>query len=101
MAIAGVVWLTGVAAALLSLRWTFTPRPRFWPATLAALAALMVGYVGLTRFQMTASKTVNGVTQWRFDSKWFFAALLVLAASALACVVWKRFMPGRRSAILP
>ena len=97
--IAAAVWLCGIIAALLALRWTFSQRLRPVARVFAVLIALAVGYVGLTQFQMAASKTVNGVTQWRFDSRWFFGALLVLAVIALAGVLWKQFMLGRRNAV--
>ena len=42
-----------------------------------AIAALVLGYLGMTRFHVVASKTVNGQLQWRFDSRWFFIVTLL------------------------
>jgi hypothetical protein len=90
--IAAGLWVLGVVACLLALRWTFSQRRRFAAAIISSLGALLIGYLGMTQFRITASKAVNGQVQWRFDSRWFFIALLLLAAFTLACAVWK----GRR-----
>jgi hypothetical protein len=89
------LWLAGVAACVLAFRWSFVAnRRRFWPAVILSILALVIGYLGLTRFRVSASKTVNGVVQWRFDSKWFFIGSLLLGALALVYTLWK----GRKAA---
>ena len=93
LGIAAGFWLLGLVAALLAIRWVFTSRPGL--AAIAALAAAVIAGVGLTQFRIVASKAVNGVTQWRFDSRWFFSALLVLAVIGLAGALWKRVRAPR------
>ena len=89
--IAAGLWALGVAACLLALRWSFfSPPRRFAAALISSLGALLIGYLGMTQLRITASKSVNGQVQWRFDSRWFFVALLLLAVFTLACAVWKR-----------
>jgi NO-binding membrane sensor protein with MHYT domain len=89
--VAATLWLASVAACTLAFRWSalYTPK-RFLAAIILSLAALVVGYLGMTRFHLVASKTVNGEVQWRFDSMWFFITTLILAAATLAFTVWKR-----------
>jgi hypothetical protein len=87
--IAAVLWLLSVVACVLALRWSSIPR-RFWAAIILSGVALIIGYLGITRFHVVASETVNGQLRWRFDSKWFFIATLVLGAITLGYTLWKR-----------
>lgn len=83
------VWLGSLVAVILGLRWGVLARPqRLRPALIATVVSLVIGYLGLTRFRATASKTVNGEVQWRLDSEWFFVASLVLGGVALGLVLW-------------
>lgn len=82
--IAAIFWLASLAVCVIAF---FTKR--FIVSLLLCLAALAVGYYGLTRFHFYGSKTVNGEVQWSFNSKWFFIATLVLAALTLVCTIWK------------
>jgi hypothetical protein len=49
-----------------------------------------MGYLGMTHFRVLTSKTVNGVTQWSFDSHWFFIVTLIFGVFTLAYAIWKR-----------
>jgi hypothetical protein len=95
IAIATVLWLAGVTACFVTLRWsTSCPVTRF-PATLIlSAAALAIGYLGFTKFQVTFTRTVNG-NGWSISSKWFFLALILLAAVSLSIACWKRFRQNR------
>jgi hypothetical protein len=84
--IAAALWLASLAACVLAWRWS---SKRFGVSIVLCLAALATGYLGLTRFQVTASKTVNGHTQWSFNSRWFFITTLALGALTLAYTIWK------------
>ena len=87
--IAAMLWLLSIVACVLALRWSSVPR-RFWAAIILSGVALIIGYLGMTRFHIVASETVNGQLRWRFDSHWFFIATLVSAAFTLAYTLWKR-----------
>jgi hypothetical protein len=88
--IVAVLWLASIIACALAWRWSFAGAAnRFVASIILSLAALTLGYVGLTRFHLSASKTVNGQTQWSFNSKWFFIATLILATLTLAYTIWK------------
>lgn len=90
------LWLAGIAACVLAFRWSGrADRGRFWPSVILAIVALLIGYVGLTRYSISASKTVNGQVQWRFDSKWFFIGLLAAGVVALVCALWR----GKRTSV--
>ena len=89
IALASVVWLLSCGASLLAVYWNITAGPQRWRAAfISTCVAVLVGYMGLTRIQLNASKTVNGHLQWSFDSRWFFLGALVLAATSLALTVW-------------
>jgi hypothetical protein len=88
--IALALWLASLAACAFAWRWSFSEiAKRFVASVILCLTALAIGYPGLTHFHLTASKTVNGRTQWSFDSHWFFIATLILAALTLAYTIWK------------
>ena len=89
--IAAALWLLSIVACVLAFRWSFLTVPgRFWAATILSGAALVMGYLGMTRFHVVASKTVNGQLQWRFDSRWLFIVTLLFGAFTLAYTLWKR-----------
>ena len=84
------LWLISIAACVMAWRWSFLGRAnRFWASVVLSASALIVGYLGLTRFRVSGSKTVNGRVIWSFNSRWFFIATLILAAATLAYTVWK------------
>jgi hypothetical protein len=90
--VVAALWLGGIAACLLAFRWSFLAnRRRFWPALALSMLALLISYLGLTRFRISAAQTENGRVTWHFDSRWFFIASLALSALALAYTLWKRF----------
>lgn len=92
-------WLLSIIACIVSLRWALFGVPRrFWFGVILSSAALVGGYLGMTHFRVVASRTVNGHTQWNFDSKWFFVATIALAALSLALTIWKRKKIYRASA---
>ncbi|HWC59442.1 MAG TPA: hypothetical protein VHC44_07085 [Verrucomicrobiae bacterium] len=80
--LAALIWL----ASLASLAAYVKP---LWLSVLLSLLALAIGYLGLTRFQVNASKTVNSHVQWSFNSHWFFITTIVLAVLSLAYSIWK------------
>jgi hypothetical protein len=86
-----VLWLASLIACAVAFRWSFLSVPRrFTAAVVLSSAALVAGYVGLMHFHFAASRTVNGQTRWRIDSKWFFIATLVFGAATLIYTLWKR-----------
>jgi hypothetical protein len=98
LGICGGLWLLSVMACCFAFRWSYLGmRRRFVASVLLSLTALVIGYVGLTRFHFAASKTVNGHVQWRFNSRWLFLATLILAGGTLAYTIWKRLqtMPSQ------
>jgi hypothetical protein len=89
LGIIGVVWLLSCGASLLSLYWsTLSGFERRVPALISCGVALLLAYLGLTRIQFHASKTVNGQVVWSFNSKWFFVGALVLAGVSLSLALW-------------
>lgn len=97
VAVATALWLAGITACLVALRWSSPCRvPRFGAALVLCAGALVVGYLGFTKLQMTFTRTVNG-QGWSISSKWFFLALILLAAVSLSIVCWRRFRPVRDS----
>jgi hypothetical protein len=64
-------------------------RSVFWAVVILSVTALVLGYLGMTRFHVVASKTVNGQLQWRFDSRWFFIVTLLFGTFTLAYTLWK------------
>src|SRR4051812_17313832 len=94
--VAGALWLTSMIACVLALRWSRCCLPRRFPASLIASAlALAIGYLGMTRLHVAASKTVNGQVQWRFDSRWLFTVTLLFSAFTLAYTLWKQRKAAR------
>jgi hypothetical protein len=83
------IWVLSLAAALLGFRWSLWRRQRFLAATVASVFSIALSYVGLTRFTLSASKTVNGSVTWSFNSKYFFYVSLTLGAAALVCSLWR------------
>ncbi|MGV3662396.1 MAG: hypothetical protein ACO1TE_19590 [Prosthecobacter sp.] len=89
--VAAAFWLVGMGACGFAFRWSWLSVPRrFWAAVILSVTALVLGCLGLTRFHVVASKTVNGQIQWRFDSRWFFIATVLFATLTLAYTLWKQ-----------
>lgn len=85
------LWLLSIIACIVSLRWALFAVPRrFWFGVILSLAALVGGVLGMTHYRVMASRTVGGHMQWKFDSRWFFLATIVVAALSLALTVWRR-----------
>jgi hypothetical protein len=94
MGIAAALWLVSMCGCVLAFRWSWLSIPgRFWAAVILSVAVLVLGYLGMTRFHVVASKTVNGQVQWRFDSHWFFIVTLLFGAVTLAYTLWKKKRP--------
>jgi hypothetical protein len=93
-AAAALIWLASLGVCVIA----FVAK-RFLTSLILSLVALAIGYLGLTHFQINASKTVNGQLQWSLNSHWFFVATLILAALTLACTIWKHRMtkPGNQT----
>ena len=84
IAIAVICWLASLAACVIA--WF---AKRFVVSLILCLTALAIGYLGLTRFHLSASKTVNGQVAWSFNSHWFFVGTLILAVLTLTYCLWK------------
>jgi hypothetical protein len=92
--IAAVLWLVSIGGCVLAFRWSWLSVPgRFWAAVILSVTALVLGYLGMTRFHVVASKTVNGQVQWCFDSRWFFIVTLLFGTFTLAYTLWKKRRP--------
>jgi hypothetical protein len=61
-------------------------RPR--AAFILSCAAVLIGYWGLSRVHLNASKSINGQLVWSFNSRWLFVGALVLGAASLAWSLW-------------
>lgn len=97
IALAAALWLAGIAACVVALKWSRACRGRrFTGALLLGAGALAIGYLGYTRFELTYAKTVNG-QGWSVSSKWFFLALILLATVSLLVVCWNRFRVSRNA----
>lgn len=81
---AAIIWLASIGACIIA--WFVK---RFWISLTLSLFALATGYLGLTHYQVNASKTVNGQLVWSFNSRWFFITTVVLAFLTLAYTIWK------------
>jgi|SRR5215831_7979149 len=99
IAVVSAVWLIGCGAAILALYWNMKAgSKKWWASCILSAIALVIGYLGLTRIQFHASKTVNGHLEWSVNSQWFFIATVVLGAASLAWSVWNaRKAVGRRA----
>src|SRR6185503_18949211 len=90
LAVIAAGWAFSVIASLCAFRWGAWPIPgRLWAAISLAVFALVISYLGLTRFNVSYSKTVNG-SHWGIQSKWFFLVPLLLGALALVLVIRNR-----------
>ena len=99
VALVAAVWLLSCGASALALYWNVFARAQRRGAALASsCVALLIAYGGLSRFRLSASKTVNGHVEWSVDSRWIFIAALVFAAAALALSVWKWWRSSSRLA---
>src|SRR6476646_7537405 len=88
-AIAGA-WLFSLVSGAIAFRWSLRPVPgRFWAVIALALFTLFIGYLGLTRFNVSYSRTTNG-SHWGIQSKWFFILTLILGALSVAFGIWNR-----------
>jgi hypothetical protein len=104
IALALAVWLLSCGASLLALYWNLVAAAqRLRAAFISSCVALLIGYLGVSRIQLNASKTVNGQVAWSFHSRWFFIGALLLGGASLALTLWKwrkassRFAPGSQA----
>jgi hypothetical protein len=89
IAVIAVAWLFSCGASLLGLLCNIRPGPRrLWVALISSCFAILVAYLGWSRLQFRASRTVNGQVEWSVDSHWFFIGALVLGALSLALTLW-------------
>ena len=85
-------WLATIGACVLAFRWSVSSiQRRFWWSMTFSLLALASSYWGLTFVSISSTQEVNGRVRHTFDSRWFFAASIVLAALALGFTLWKRW----------
>ena len=87
--LASLVWLSSCGASLLALNWnSMAALQRLTAAFVSSCVALLLGYLGLSRIQLNASKTVNGHLEWSLNSRWFFITALVFGGASMALTVW-------------
>jgi len=99
IALALAVWLVSCGASVLALYWNTVARAqRCRAALVSSCLAILTAYLGLSRVQLSASKTVNGHVEWSVNSRWFFTAALILGAASLALTLWNRRQAASRSA---
>jgi hypothetical protein len=85
--IALLLWLAGLIACVVAVRWSIGPVPRRrWLALALALLALAIGYYEFQHFQFSYAQTANGET-WSIQSRWFFIALCVLGVISVCVAV--------------
>ena len=91
VSIAATLWLASLCGCVLAIRlsWLSVPQ-RLWTAVILSVTTLALSCLGIARFQVVASKTVNGQLQWRLDSRWFFIMTFLLSAFTLAYTLWKQ-----------
>ena len=92
------VWLLSCSASLLALYWNVGLQPkRLKGALISSCTAVLIGYFGISRIQLSASKTVNGDVVWSLNSKWFFIGALAAGGIALALTLWNwtKALPAR------
>jgi hypothetical protein len=80
-------------ASLLALYWNLKARSqRLRAAFISSCLALLLGYWGVSRIQLHASKTVNGQVEWSINSRWFFLVAVVLGAASVALTLrnWRK-----------
>lgn len=88
-ALASAVWLSSCGSSALALYWSLKRNAqRRLPALVLSAMGLLIGYLGWSRVQLSASKTVNGHLVWSINSKWLFLAAIILGACSLALAVW-------------
>jgi len=86
-----MIWVAGCAACFQSFQLARQRhRTRYVTAIVFAAAAVGAGLLGISRFRVNYSQTVNGQMRWHIDSRWFFAALLAIATAALVHAVWRK-----------
>ena len=96
---ASAAWLLSCGASLLALYWNIMAgSQRLLAAFISSCAALLIGYFGMSRVHLNASKTVNGHVEWSLDSHWFFIVALVLGGASLALTLWNWRKGGNRLA---
>ena len=89
ISLASAVWLLSCGGSLLALYWNIMAgAQRLRSAFIASCVALLVGYLGLSRIHLNASKAVNGHVEWSINSRWSFLGALVLGAASLALTLW-------------
>lgn len=90
-AVSAILWLFSLAAcAIAFVCCCLAPsRPRLWIAVVSSGLAILIGFLGATRFHVTYSRTVNN-SHWSLDSRWFFIVPLVLGALALFLALWRQ-----------
>ena len=97
--LASAAWLLSCGASVLALYWNMTAGSlRLRAAFISSCIALLVGYWGMGRIQLSASKTVNGQVEWSINSRWFFLGALALGAASLASTLWNWRKARRRPA---
>jgi hypothetical protein len=80
-------WIFTLVAPVLTIRWS--SRTRFSCALTFSIIALIIAYLGATRFFVTSTFTKNGHTT-TYDSRWFFMGSLAWCALAFALAIWKK-----------
>ena len=91
-AIVAICWLFTLVAPVLVIRWSC--RQRFSRAIIFSLVALVIAYLGATRFFVTSTVRDDKYTT-TCDSRWFFEGSLALCVLALGYAIWKWLKTGK------
>lgn len=91
-AVAALCWLFTLIAPVFVIRWS--SRGRFSRAILFSFIALVIAYLGATRFFVTSTVRDDKHTT-TYDSRWFFEGSLAVCILALAWAIWKWFKAGK------
>jgi hypothetical protein len=88
-AVTATIWLLSCATALMAIRWSLVPQGRRSRAALiSSCLTLVIGYLGMSKFHLTASHETNGHLDWSINSKWFFLASFLMGAVSLFLTLW-------------
>ena len=102
IAFASAVWLLSCGASLMALYWnSMAGSQRLRAAFISSCIGFLIGYLGVSRIQLNASRTVNGHVEWSINSRWFFLGAMFLGVASLALTLWNWRKASSRLAVGP